>query len=249
MQPDIIALATEQAKIAAALAGAAPLDDLPWRIHRNTVWHGWIEAMGDTYPTVRALVGAPAFRGLAHSFLLAHPPRSASLKFIGRGFAAFLAHHPIAQEIPYLTDMAIFEAAWLDAFHAPDQDPLAPESLAHLAPEAVLNLVVTLHPSLRVFRSAFPIDAMFDAHQNGLADESDQPIALPNRGARLLIARPGISVEITPVSEQCVCMVEAMAQGSTVLDALEGAGGIEDMLPEFITILARRLVVDLSPKE
>jgi hypothetical protein len=90
---------------------------------------------------------------------------------------------------------------------------------------------------------------MFDAHQNGQARESDQPIALPDRGARLLIARPGLSVEITPVSERCLCMVEAMAQGSTVLDALERAGGIEDMLPDFITILARRLVVGLSPRE
>jgi hypothetical protein len=249
MQPDITALAAEQASIAAALAGTTPLNDLPWRIHRNTVWHGWIEAMGDTYPTLRALVGAQTFRGLAQSFLLAHPPRSASLKFIGRGFAEFLAQYPIAQDIPYLTDMAIFEAAWLDAFHAPDQDPLAPEALAHLAPEAVLDLVVTFHPSLSVFRSAFPIDSMFEAHQSGLAFESDQSIALPDRGARLLIARPGLSVEITPVSEQCVCMVEAMVHGSTVLEALEGAGGIEDMLPEFITILARRLVVGLSPKE
>ncbi len=248
MQPDILALVEEQRAIAATLTSSVSTEQLPWRIHRNTIWHGWIEALGDSYPVVKALIGNDSFSAHARDFLLYRPPSSAALKWIGNGFPQWLDGQPVSKTVPYLVDVARLEHLWLNAFHAPDQEPLAPDAIGQFEPEQMLELVAQLHPSTGFVESAFPIDVVFQVHQSDVID-TDQFIALPDRGVCLMIARPGFDVLVLAVDPVCRQLAIALSSGRTLGQALKDAGGLKTALPHLQYLLAQRLITNLSIKE
>ena len=130
-----------------------------YAVYRNNVVVSLVDALADSHPVTQALVGEAFFRAMAGEFARRSPPRSPVLAWYGEGFADFVADFPPAAGLPYLADLARLEWLRVEAWHAADADPLPlAEVAALLADEAALpNLRVTLHPALRVLRSAHPV--------------------------------------------------------------------------------------------
>lgn len=61
--------------------------DRRFAVHRNNVVSSLIEAMAETFPVVRALVGPEFFHAMAGVFVRQHPPRSRVLAHYGCDFA------------------------------------------------------------------------------------------------------------------------------------------------------------------
>ncbi|WNQ37918.1 HvfC/BufC N-terminal domain-containing protein [Bordetella pertussis] len=80
-----------------------------YAIYRNNVVASLIQALADTFPVCRELVGADFFHGHAHAYVARRLPRSPVLARYGGAFAAFVAAHAPAASVPYLADMARLE--------------------------------------------------------------------------------------------------------------------------------------------
>jgi hypothetical protein len=149
-------------------------------VYRNNVYASLIEALTGRFPVVARLVGDEFFRGMARVYIERDPPRSPVLLCYGEGFPAFVAQFPPAVAVPYLADVARLEWAWHAAYHTADAAPLSLAALKKAAGGAE-DVALTLHPSLSVVRSAWPVITIW---QINAADGAPGRAQLPP-GARM----------------------------------------------------------------
>jgi hypothetical protein len=178
-------------------------------VHRNNVIVSLIDALGAKFPVVAQLVGADFFAAMARAYVLAEPPRSPILALYGDTFAAFIARFAPAGGLPYLADVARLEAIQMRAYHAADAPALGAQDFACIAPEALADLVLRLHPSVGVIASDYAIVSLWAAH-NGLADIADVDPFAPESA---LVVRPRLEVETTRLAPGGVAFFEAFANG------------------------------------
>jgi hypothetical protein len=73
--------------------------------------------------------------------------------------------------VPWLADVARIERAWLDAYHAPDVQPLMPHELAAIPSERVPNTVLKPHPATHFIRSRFSAVTVFTASRSDTVND------------------------------------------------------------------------------
>lgn len=136
-------------------------------VHRNNVVSSLVEAIADTFPVTRQLVGEAFFTAMAHLFVTRTPPRSPVLTLYGDGLPAFIERFEPARSLPYLADVARLEVLRVRSFHAADAPVLSAGDIArHLAdPQALPGARVEFHPSAALLASRFAIVALWAAHQ------------------------------------------------------------------------------------
>jgi hypothetical protein len=163
-----------------------------FNVYRNNVTVSLIDALASIYPAVQRITGVEFFRAMARFHVRATPPHSPLLFEYGRDFPAFIEQYEYAQSMQYLADVARIERAWLDAYHAADASPLAPEALAAIPSERLADVVFTPHPATRIVRSEFAAVTIFAANR------TDAPIGLIESGAPedALITRPDLEVAV-----------------------------------------------------
>ena len=217
-------------------------------IHRNNTRIGLTEALRAAYPVVERLVGTPCFDALVRDYLPGHPPRRAPLIFFGGDFPAFLADHPALDRVPYVADVARLEAAWQQAYHAIEAEPLSAAELAGLPADGLDGLRLVPHPSLRFLASAYPVSAIWGANQPE-ADGDGTVISRDQGGETVLVARPRAQVILLPVSPGAFSLTMALAAGQPLLAGWESALATE---PGFALdqglgeLLAAELFVDYA---
>jgi hypothetical protein len=108
-----------------------------------------LEALGEEYPGLRAMLGPQAFDDAGRAYVAAHPSRHPSVRWFGRDMAAFLATTAPWSGTPALAEMAGFEWALGEAFDAADAEPARAEALMVLPAEAWADLRLYFVPSLR----------------------------------------------------------------------------------------------------
>ncbi len=173
-------------------------------VYRNNVTVSLIEALAAVYPATRRITGPDFFRAMARFHVRATPPRSPLLFEYGRAFPDFIAGYEHAMPMPWLPDVARIERAWLDAYHAADAEPLAPQVLASIPPERLAGIVLVPHPATRIVRSSHPAVSIFAANRGdgpvGRITETGPEDALLTRPALEVIVRtlpPGGAVFLT----------------------------------------------------
>lgn len=207
-------------------------------VYRNNVLASLTNALEETFPVVRQLVGEAFFTGMACLHVQATPPRSALLAFYGEDFPAFIASFPPAAGLPYLADVARLELARVHAYHAADLPPLDNASLAAALadPECLPGMQLCLHPSIAVIRSDYAIASLWAAHQ-GLLELSDVDPGQPEC-ARVL--RNGLDVEISRIGTGAAAFIQALNAGSP-LGASVGAALAIDAAFDLGTTLGQLL--------
>lgn len=187
------------------------------QIYRNNTFANLTDALAAVYPVIQRLVGVEFYAYAADSYIRRHPPRSGNLHDFGGAYAEFLREFAPAQSLSYLPDVADLEWAWHHAFHAADAQPFAMETLRAVAPELCDSLVFQLHPSVRLLQSDYPVLPIWQANQ---ADAGgDATVDLDRGGARLLVIRRGLDVEIEPLEVGEYALLRAFAEGQTLAAA------------------------------
>lgn len=98
------------------------------------------EALGETFEACWRVLGDEAFFAAARDYIARTPSLSYNLSDYGATFPEFLESRPDAEDAPFIGDLARFEWAYKEMFHAQPHEPLAPEVLAAKArPDAVLR--------------------------------------------------------------------------------------------------------------
>jgi hypothetical protein len=155
----------DEAAVAAHLAGDPALARRRLAIYREAIGANRRRALRSAYPVVARLVGEAFFDEAARRLAEAAPPACADLNRYGDGFPAFLATYPHAEPMPWLADVARLEWAWHEALAAADAPGIDFAALAAVPAQEQPALRLSLHPSVRLVRSAWPVLAIWEANQ------------------------------------------------------------------------------------
>ena len=197
----------------------SPQPTARYNVYRNNVMIGLRRALAGRFPAAERIVGNDFFAAMADMFIRENPPRSPLLFLYGNEFADFAAGFPPASQLPYLADVIRLEIARGRAYHAADQAPLDPARLAAVAPDDLARVRFTLHPSISIVRSAFPVVTIWgmnagEAPAAAITDWSPQDA---------LVVRPNLAVEVLRLPAGGADFLEALSSGETLGDAAEAA--------------------------
>lgn len=107
-----------------------------------------IEALANSYPKLKALLGDDLFDATARSYIDAYPSTYRNMRWVGDQMQTHLMQtlpqHPIASE------MAAFEWSLGLAFDAADTPVLQLQDLAAIPPEDWADLPLVFHPSVQL---------------------------------------------------------------------------------------------------
>ena len=216
-----------------------PGDDFARRriaIYRRAVTANLVGALRGAHPVVVRLVGEAFFHEAASRFARANPPSCGDLNRFGRGFGDHLAGYTPASPMPWLPDVARLEWACHEASMAGAGEALDLAALGQVPPEAQGDLRFSLHPSVRLVRSAWPILAIWEANQ----PDRD---GTPERGGGedcVLAWREAGEVRLMTLEAPQAAFIETLAAGRCLEDA---AGEGDWDLPGFLVRLARHGVL------
>lgn len=189
-------------------------------VYRNNVTVGLVNTVSSAFPAVKRIVGDDFFNAMAIAFVRVEPPSSPVLLEYGKGFADFVARFEPARSLSYLADVARIERAWHEAYHAAEAVSLGPDDLAGIAEDDLPALTFSLHPSLRVVRSAYPALTIW---RMNTSDEPVVPVDLGAGGEDTLIVRPEAMVNVRPLAVGGATFIETLAHGGTLSEAAERA--------------------------
>jgi hypothetical protein len=102
----------------------------------------------EDHSALRALLGDEAFEALIGEYLDANPPRNPNARWYTTGLPDFMRGTSPWSDNKSAISMALFERAMVDAFDAPDAEPLSIQALAAFAPEDSPRFIFDFHPSL-----------------------------------------------------------------------------------------------------
>jgi len=210
-------LGGDSGAIAAAVAGGGLAAGNRVAIHRNHFVISLTEALATTFPVVRRLLGPDYFAQVARRHIGLSPPAGPCLFEYGADFAAMLQRLPALADYPYVPDVARLE--WLInlAYHANDASTLSLAAVAAAPPRLWAGLVLTAHPASALLRSAWPVDAIWRAHQ----DEVVADVDLSAGPVAILVSRRGDDVEWRRLEPGRDELFEALADGQALAPALE----------------------------
>lgn len=116
-----------------------------------------LEALGEDFDALHALLGDEQFDAAMRGYVAAHPSRHRSIRWLGQHLADWLRTAEPWRDLPQLADMAAFEWALGLAFDAVDAPVLRAEALAGVAPETWPGLAFDFHPALTVVDLAWDV--------------------------------------------------------------------------------------------
>jgi len=168
------------------------------------------EALADSYPALRSVLGESAFEDLARGFVALHPSVHPSVRHYGEELAAYVYLQVGAPVGTVLSDLARWEWALAAAFDGPDSTPIDGGALAVVPPadwaELRFRFVGTL---TRVTLQTNAVE-WWRAVQRG---ESVPPSAAIAPGADWVIWRADLKVNFRSISPDEAWLLDAARDG------------------------------------
>lgn len=189
-------------------------------VYRNTIASGAIDALAATFATIQLITGQDWFRAAACDFVREHPPADPALIHYGEAFPSWLENFPPAADTPYLAATARLDWLWWQSWSAGDAPLLDPAALATLPPEALGDLTLALHPTLRLAAFDTGIPSLWLVHQSPLRGEAHQLADTPER---ILFIRTGPHVQSHLVDAATFAFLAALQRHDSILAAAEHA--------------------------
>ncbi|GIX19148.1 MAG: hypothetical protein KatS3mg120_0824 [Erythrobacter sp.] len=217
------------------------------KVHANTISHGRLVALEETFPRTRRLLGETSFNLLSRRFLENRPMPWGSLARIGAGFPRFLEQAAAGEAA---ADMARFEWLWLQSYHAADADPLNLADLAGIPPEGIVAMQIVSHPAARIERFG-----------RALRRELAREAPVLEQAHAILITRPGGEVLVHPATRDMLSLL-SLARAPIAIGNLfsaltepgcSGCSTSDDLMAPFLSLLQAGAFVlvqaDLEEKE
>jgi hypothetical protein len=182
-------------------------------------------ALVGAYPTVAALVGEEAFAALARDFWRHDAPERGDLGEWGAALPEFIAASVALASEPYLADSARLDWLVHRASRASDA-PEEPPALEALADGAADDLRLLLRPGCALLSSAWPVAAIWQAHQRDGEDRFAEvrTAFAAGRGDNAFVWRDGFAVRVDALDDASAAFTRSMHLGASLADALDAAG-------------------------
>lgn len=208
-------------------------------VYRNNVHHSLIQALADTFPVVKQLVGEDFFSLMAKEYLHRSPPNSAVLMEFGEGLSEFIGSFEPAQSLGYLSDVANLEYLWQTAYHAEDAQSVGAGFFASIPAESLYEQSLVCHPSLKLLSSEYAVGSIWQQHQQPRQETGkDQPEIIDDSAGQLNIDQPEWLVIVRPEYDVQICFVDEpsyrFVQGLQKQDSLGSViAGLSEGFPQW----------------
>lgn len=201
-----------------------------FNIYRNGYLRSVIDCLVSNYPTVYALLGDETFRHLSRQFVSDFPPTAGSLVGYGGEFAMFLDNIGIGAELPYLSDMARMDRAWLEVYFAADSEPLTPAGVTALINESGESgsQDIRLIPASAIVFSNYPLSDVWQQLKD--SGHLDKMVKLDKKPEQTLLWRAGPVVQIRALPATEGVFFSGMHDGLSIEEA---AGNVIQEYPDF----------------
>jgi hypothetical protein len=220
--------------------GLSPMQRLGF--YRTNVLGNYLEGLRATYRCVENLVGRGCFANHAERFIRETPSRSGDLNRYGSEFPDFLAHHPIADQLPYLPDVARVEWLLDEVFYEADRPALDLARLGRVPQHRYAELRFALHPACRLLRSPYPVRRIWQVSQPDY--QGDQGVALDEGGDYLLLRREVFDPVVEKMAAAEFALLRALDSGENLGAACVAA---QSVAPEFdVSGCLQRRVADAT---
>lgn len=153
------------------------------KVHANTISHGRLSALEESFPLTRDAMGEALFNRLTREFLEAGHDCGGPLDRVGQGLSDWLQAKAVYQN---WVALARFEWLWLESYHSAEAAPLCYADVSAQGEEELLAILMTAHPSARILPSEYGL-----AGAIGIVEVCD----------KLLIVRPEDSVLVHAVDD------------------------------------------------
>jgi putative DNA-binding protein len=195
-------------------SGGLPNDGV--KSHRSRT--DLIELLAAQYPVIRRLVGDLSFRIVACRFILSELPSIQIAPSFGDNFPRFLRGQSNTASFEYVADIAQLEMVRRRARRAANVRPLAAETLLSLR-DQLNGLYLTLHPSVGLIQSRFPIVTIWENNQS----DGESGIIERWSAETALVARPFLEVEVRRLPPGGYTFLRVLSEGQTVAIAVRAA--------------------------
>jgi len=220
-------------------------DGRRFSVYRNNVAVGLIGAIEARFPVCRRLLGDAAFRALARAFVRAHQPRSPVIIAYGGEFPDFLAAQDVARDLPFLSDLARLENAWVEAYHAADAAAATLADLGALTPEELARGRAALHPAARLLRFATPAASIWAAYQEGAEPAAPSPA----RPEEVLVTRPETEVLVRKLPQDGYALAARLSGGATFAEAAAALADPEDFGAHLVGLVEAGAISSIASGE
>lgn len=132
-----------------------------------------LDALGEDFPRVAAVLGEERFRALGREYLRHVPSSHPSLRHLGARFPEFLLSQTETLVPQFVGDLARLEWARVTVFDAPDAEVLRLDDLQAIPADAWATIRFQVIPALEVLTCAWPIQRVW---QDEDFTESDPPL-------------------------------------------------------------------------
>ena len=132
-----------------------------FNVHRNNVTVSLTNALEETFPVIRELIGHRIFHETALAFLRQNPPKSPVMMHYGSDLPEFLKVYPLTADIAYLPDIARLELALRESYHEADAATIEPAEVQAYVSKNPTGARLGLSPSVRLVQSVWPIFAIW----------------------------------------------------------------------------------------
>lgn len=184
--------------------------------YRESVLAGMIDALAETYPVCKRLVGERFFNAMALRFIRRHPSQSPDLNEYGAEFGEFIHNFSPAESLPYLGDVARLERVWQRVFDGAEPTPGNLQQLDSVTEADTDVLRFKLRSNCYLLESDFPVHHIWQANQDDKEESVDaSPIDLDSDGVRLFVWRQGLEMRIDMLTEAEWQFAQLLVCGTT----------------------------------
>jgi len=187
-------------------------------VYRNNVVVSLMEAMAETFPSIKTIIGQENFATITRAFIANHPPSSPVMQAYGEDFPKFLIDCAPLKNYPFLTDVAQVEISWINAYHAADAQPLDGALLGEIEPDKLMGIRFDVHPATRLVTSSYDLLGLFLSRNNSGAElnfDNSENIQ------SVLITRPHLSVETIALDAAATAFIESLIKNNTLGTSVE----------------------------
>jgi hypothetical protein len=187
-------------------------------VYANMYFYRILDVLRDEYAKVLAALGDAAFHNLITAYLIACRPAHPSLREAGARLPKFIAGEALAEDRPWIAELARLERVHLELFDGPDAAVLTIDELRTRAPESLPALFLRAIPCHAVLKNRFAISGAWKAL--GAGESTD---VVPESGETLVVWRQGFDVFHRVVDEDekpLLRLIEAGARFDVVCERL-----------------------------
>jgi len=216
-----------------------------FNVYRNTVVAGLMNAMHLAFPVVHKLLGDYLFSSITSIYVRKYPPKSPVLMFYGDDFPTFLEALDAIRHLPYLPDIARLELARRLSYHSADVPAIAPQKLADLSPDDLLDAKFSFAPAMRILASNYAILSIWS-----MSMVLDAP-KLDEAGQVVLLTRPALDVKMQALDTATHVFLHNLSR-KTLGVAFDIALKVDDdfdLSPAIGLLLRHNLITEINLQE